>query len=313
MSAELPDGLFRAVRREPEPARAAYPDEEGFAERDGVRVFWERYGEGEPAILLMAPWAFVHSRVWRAQIPYFARHHRVVVFDPRGNGRSDRPDDPAAYSEAEYARDAVAVMDASGTDRAVLVCVSRGAQRTLIAAAEHPERVQGAVFVGPEVHVDPRKAEHWLKGKLDQYDGWDRLNPEYIRADYPAFAEWWVRLVLPEPHSTRQIESGIQYALDTDAETLITATLGAQVQEDEVEGLAERVRCPVLVVMGELEQVVRFEPARRLAELTGGEFAVVPRAGHLPNARYPVQVNLMLREWISRVCAPAAAAGAASE
>jgi hypothetical protein len=49
--------------------RAGYPDETGHVERDSVRVFWERYGDGEPAVLLLAPWTIIHSRCWKAQIP----------------------------------------------------------------------------------------------------------------------------------------------------------------------------------------------------------------------------------------------------
>ena len=73
-----------------EQTRARYPDEEGFIERDGIRVFWERYGEGEPTILLLPTWEIIHSRRWKMQIPFLARH-AGVVFDPRRNGRSDRP------------------------------------------------------------------------------------------------------------------------------------------------------------------------------------------------------------------------------
>ncbi len=65
----------------PEQSRARYPDEEGYVERDGVRVFWERYGTGERAILLPPTWEIVHSRFWKGQIPYLARHGRVVTFD----------------------------------------------------------------------------------------------------------------------------------------------------------------------------------------------------------------------------------------
>ena len=65
-----------------EQTRARYPDEEGYVERDGIRVFWERYGEGEPTFLLPPTWEIVHSRFWRCQIPYLSRHGRVVTFDP---------------------------------------------------------------------------------------------------------------------------------------------------------------------------------------------------------------------------------------
>ena len=62
-----------------EQSRARYPDETGFIERDGVRVFWESYGKGEQTVLFLPTWTLVHSRVWKAQIPYFARHLRVIT------------------------------------------------------------------------------------------------------------------------------------------------------------------------------------------------------------------------------------------
>src|SRR6478609_9450341 len=77
-----------------EQQRARYPDTTGFVERDGVRSFYEVYGAGEPTVLLMPTWSIIHSRHWKLQIPYLARHWRVVTFDGRGNGRSDRPPDP---------------------------------------------------------------------------------------------------------------------------------------------------------------------------------------------------------------------------
>src|SRR3989442_5001990 len=94
-----------------EQTRARYPDEEGFVERDGVRVFYEVYGSGEPTIVLLPTWSIIHSRHWKMQIPYLARFCRVVTFDGRGNGRSDRPAGTDAYSEWEFAADALAVMD----------------------------------------------------------------------------------------------------------------------------------------------------------------------------------------------------------
>ena len=85
-----------------EQTRARYPDAEGYVERDGVRVFYEVYGSGEPTVLLLPTWSIIHSRFWKLQIPYLARHCRVVTFDGRGNGRSDRPEEPAAYDEREF-------------------------------------------------------------------------------------------------------------------------------------------------------------------------------------------------------------------
>jgi pimeloyl-ACP methyl ester carboxylesterase len=108
----------------------------------GVPIRWKSYGRGEPAILFMPTWSIIHSRCWKQQIPDFARRHRVLTFDPRGNGGSGRPADPAAYSEEEFAADAVAVMDAAGVAQVVVVGWSLGAQRALVLAGEHPDRVR---------------------------------------------------------------------------------------------------------------------------------------------------------------------------
>src|ERR1700735_5210200 len=132
-----------------EQSRACYPDQAGFVERDGCRLYFEVYGSGEPTVFLLPTWSIIHSRHWKMQIPYLARHCRVLTFDGRGNGRSDRPEDPNAYDEPQSAADALAVMDATGTDTAILVSFSLGAQRALWLAAEHPERVDAAVFIGP--------------------------------------------------------------------------------------------------------------------------------------------------------------------
>src|SRR5213080_3094281 len=117
-----------------EQSRARYPDHEGYVERDGVRTFYEVYGQGEPTVLLLPTWSIIHSRQWKMQIPYLARHCRVLTFDGRGNGRSDRPTEPTAYDEREFAADALAVMDATETDKAVMVGFSLGVQRGLILA-----------------------------------------------------------------------------------------------------------------------------------------------------------------------------------
>jgi predicted glycosyltransferase/pimeloyl-ACP methyl ester carboxylesterase len=73
-------------------SRALSPHESGYADSGGVRIGYEVFGQGEETLLLLPPWSIVHSRFWKAQVPYLARHFRVVTFDPRGNGRSDRPD-----------------------------------------------------------------------------------------------------------------------------------------------------------------------------------------------------------------------------
>ena len=132
---------------------ARLPDEEGFVERDGVRICWERYGSGEPTVLLLPTWSIVHSRHWKAQIGYLGRHLRVITFDGRGSGRSDRPSETAAYRDAEIVADAIAVLDAVGCERVVLAGISCGGRYALHLAARHPERVLGAFVIGPSLRI----------------------------------------------------------------------------------------------------------------------------------------------------------------
>jgi len=104
--------------------RARYPDAEGFVDRGGVKVGYEVFGEGEPAVVFAPLYPIVDSRAWKAQVPYLARRFRVITIDPRGNGWSDRPEAPAAYAGTEFVADTVAVMDACDVDRAVIVGIS---------------------------------------------------------------------------------------------------------------------------------------------------------------------------------------------
>src|SRR6476661_7120221 len=121
--------------------RARTPDQEGYVERDGVKIAYEVFGSGEATILLLPTWSIIHSRFWKMQVPYLARHYRVITFDGRGNGKSDRPADSAAYTKEEYVADALAVMDATDTAQATVAGLSMGAQWALLLAANHPDRI----------------------------------------------------------------------------------------------------------------------------------------------------------------------------
>src|SRR5690349_12754368 len=109
--------------------RAREPDESGYVERDDVRVAYEIFGNGgEPTLLLLPSWAILHARMWKGQVAYLSRKYRVIVVDGRGNGRSDRPQRPTAYTDREYVADALAVLDATATAQAVVLGQSLGAR-----------------------------------------------------------------------------------------------------------------------------------------------------------------------------------------
>ena len=284
-----------------EQTRARYPDDEGYVERDGVRIFWEVYGSGEPTVLLLPTWSIIHSRHWKAQIPYLARHARVLTFDGRGNGRSDRPDSVDAYAEREFAADALAVMDAAGVERAVVVGLSAGALWGVLLAAEHPERVAGAVFIAAAAPF----AQHAARVStpfdepLESYEGWAKYNRHYWLEDYRDFLEFFFGQVFTEPHSTKQIEDCVGWGLETTPETLALTYLGRQLHDPaEFTRLCERIACPVLVIHGTEDAVRPFEVGAELARVTGGALVALEGSGHCPHARDPVRVNRLLREFV---------------
>jgi pimeloyl-ACP methyl ester carboxylesterase/predicted glycosyltransferase len=286
-----------------EQTRARYPDTEGHIERDGVRIFYEVYGDGEPTFLLLPTWSIIHSRFWKAQIPYLARHFRVVTFDGRGNGKSDRPAEAEAYDEVQFAADAVAVMDVTGTERAVLVSLSRGAERSLLLGANHAERVAGMIFVSPALPLPPAapraNATQMFEGRRDSHEGWDKWNRHYWVDHYEDFLEFFFSQVFTEPHSTKQREDAVGWALETDPETLVLTQLGYRFQhESEVRELVARISCPMLVVHGTDDAVRPHGSGARLAELANTRLVSLEGSGHNPLARDPVKLNLLLRDFV---------------
>jgi pimeloyl-ACP methyl ester carboxylesterase len=285
--------------------RAVVPGAEGSVARDGIEVRYARYGSGTPTVLLLPTWSLVHSRHWKFQVPYLARHVTVLTFDGRGNGGSDRPADPAAYSDAEFAADALAVMDATETERAILVSISRGALWALRLCAEHPDRVLGSVFVAPAVEFAPPPPER----RVQRFDeiierpvGWEKYNAHYWKANYRDFVEFFVGRILTESHSTKPYEDAVGWALETDPVTLVASCRGvAGCTSRTIGALADRVRCPVLVIHGSDDAVRSHANGAALAERTRGSSVTLKGSGHFPHLRDPVRVNLLIRRFVEGV------------
>ena len=292
--------------------RARQPDRTGSVTRDGVTVGFDVYGDGNaPTVVLALTWAIAQTEHWKAQIPVLARRYRVLTVEGRGNGRADRPSDPAAYLFAELARDLVAAMDATDTRRAVVAGVSCGGTVALLAAAAEPERVTGAVVVGPNLWSLapplPERAVYSFSDELDVDEGWALYNEHAWRRDYPRFAEFFWGRIFTEPHSTKQIEDGVGWALETDPEVLIAWESACELtlaRRDNALELLGRVRCPVLVVHGTADGIAPQARSEAVAEATGADVLLIEGGGHCPQARDPIRVNRAILEFVERVTPP---------
>jgi pimeloyl-ACP methyl ester carboxylesterase len=290
--------------------RAREPDREGDLDRDGVRLHYEVFGSGEPTLVLVPSNPIVHSRQWKAQVPYLARRYRVVTFDGRGNGRSDRPVTPEAHTDEACVADLEAVLAATCPEPAVLIGLcSDGVWRSLWFAADHPERVAGvvALSVGVPYLSPPHPARVGIQFDqvLDRYDGWAKLNRHYWLRDYPGFVEFFFSEMFPEPHSTKQTEDCVGWALETSAEVMLAAVDAPfALSREEVEAICRRVRAPLLIVHGDDDRCQPHARAERLAELTGAPLITMEGAGHMLPARHPVKINLLIKDFVDHLVKP---------
>ncbi|GIW13483.1 MAG: alpha/beta hydrolase [Tepidiforma sp.] len=166
-----------------------------FAVCNGVRLYYEVHGEGEPLLLVMGQGSDHHG--WDPVRDDFASRFRVIVYDHRGTGLSDKPKAPP-YTTRMLAADAVALLDHLGIGRAHIYGISMGGRICQWLAIDYPERV-GAVVLGcttpGDAHgvkrpaevdekmrnrpSDPEEAATWLAEEMVSPE-WLAGHPEYL-------------------------------------------------------------------------------------------------------------------------------------
>ena len=285
--------------------RAKLPAQEGFAERDGVKLYYEVYGDGPQTMVFVPPWSIVHSRVYKAQLPYFSERFRCIAYDGRGNGKSDRPADVAAYSLDNYVADLISVLDATGTDKAVVVGLSFGGMIASVVAANYPERIAALILAGTSAGIGPSypyMAPAHFTATPQNFDGWNKYNREHWLADYPDFAQFFVRNIFSDPHSTRQIEDGIAWAGETTGAVLarIVEARSIASQFDVGEAMYRKIRCPVLVIHGDEDRLQPYARGKAVAELTDAELVTFQGGGHSPLGRFPAKCNALISDFLDR-------------
>lgn len=274
---------------EPHPFETLAPLHEGFVERDGVRSWYAQYGDAGPWLAFAPIYQIANAHMLRGVVPYLAMHYRVVVMDLRGNGRSDRPAAPEAYSFDHYHADFVAVLDRLEVDRAALVGISATTQTVLRLAAEQPQRVSHLVIAGG--YAERRLDDPALAAAVQQ-------DMQAMREDWPAYIDRFFGIVFSEPHSTKPYEDAVLHgAWATDGDTVakgLAGWLGHDLREH-----AKRVRCPTLVIHGEEDGRVPYAKGQAIAELVpGARLLTIGGGGHLIPARDPVAFAHALRDFV---------------
>ena len=230
-------------------------------DRSGVKIYYEVHGDG-PALILTHAYSST-SAMWQGQIAALSKHHKLVLWDMRGHGQSDYPEDPAAYSEALTVGDIAVLLDAIGAKTAIVGGLSLGGYMSLAFYRAHPERVSALLIIdtGPGFKKDDAR-EAWNRRALDTAERLDREGLDVLKSATPERA----------------------VANHRDATGLARAARGMLTQRDArvIEVLPE-IKVPSLVVVGADDTPFLAASDYMAAKIPGAKKVVIPSAGHAVN------------------------------
>ncbi len=287
--------------------RALVPDTADTVVRDGVEIYYEVYENDAPTILFIPPSPITHSRIFKGQIPFLARHFRVVALDGRGNGRSGRPVGRERHTRTENVADILAVIEITGTAQAILAAHCHANWWAVDIASGHPELVAGLVAIDPGVPYLGRRQPHWIESGetwdviLDNPTGWQLFNRDVIVGDLGRWVSFFFDAQLVEPHSTKQFEDAVAWALGTTGEILADSEEAQELDPptpEEFQDQLDSLDLPVLVIHGDRDVCQHVDKGVDLAAATGGDLLVIEGGGHLSLAREPVKVNLAIKQFV---------------
>jgi pimeloyl-ACP methyl ester carboxylesterase len=237
--------------------------------RDGVAIHYEVTGHG-PALLLTHGYSATGD-MWRGQVDAFSKHYQLITWDMRGHGRSDYPEDPAAYSEEATVADMAALLNIVGAERGIVGGLSLGGYMSLAFHLANPERVRGLLIIdtGPGYRNDEAR------------EGWNR---NALRTAERYETEGLARLAAGSPE--------MRAAAHRDATGLARAARGMLTQRDaRVISSLPTVNVPSLVVVGADDTPFIAASDYMANKIPAAKKVVIPNAGHAANIDQPEAFN----------------------
>jgi pimeloyl-ACP methyl ester carboxylesterase len=234
-------------------------------DRDGVGIYYEVHGEGPP--MLLTHGYSSTSAMWHGQADALVKEHRLILWDMRGHGQSDYPDDPDAYSEALTVGDIAAILNAVGAERAVIGGLSLGGYMSLAFYRAYPHRARALLIIdtGPGFKKDDAR-EAWNARALATADKLDHEGLDMLKS------------------ATRERAT----ASHRNARGLALAARGMLTQRDaRVIELLPDIKVPCLIVVGADDAPFLAASDYMAAKIPGAQKVVIPAAGHAVNIDQP--------------------------
>jgi pimeloyl-ACP methyl ester carboxylesterase len=283
------------------PAAEVAPGGGRFVEVEGISVYLEEAGDGEPALILLHGFgASVFS--FREVIEPLTEWARVVAFDRPGFGFTERPrrggwQGANPYGVEGQAGLTVALMDELGVDRAVLIGHSAGAAVAARVAIVYPERVDALILVAPAI-LTSGGAPGWVRPLL-AIPQIDRLGPLAVRGFVDRLEGILDRSWYDASRLTDGVREGYKAPLRVDGwdrglwEILRAPSAG------DIAGRLSEICVPVLVLSGTADEIVPPSDSLAVAEaVPGARFALIDETGHVPHEERPADFVMLIEEFL---------------
>jgi 3-oxoadipate enol-lactonase len=258
---------------------------------DGTRIHYEVTGKSGATPVLMIQGLGASKNAWNLQRIAMATRFRIISFDNRGAGRSDKPTEP--FTLEQMADDALAVLDAAGIETAHVVGASMGGVISQIVAVKYPHRVRSLTLVCTACRNHPWRQEllqSWAKTAVDkgmievgkEAAQWV-MSPRSFRRLVPAFT-WMGPLAALRPRHS--FVSQIDAILNT--------------REDLVDQLST-ITAPTMVIVGNQDILTPRGDSEEIAErIPNAELVVISGAAHGLMMEHSSTFNRILIEFLQR-------------
>lgn len=261
-----------------------------YTENDGVKIWYEIHGKGEPTLVMVPGFQIAHSEMFkRAFVPFLSRHMRVVTLDLRGSGRSAQPDE--GYNPETMVEDIHAVVEAAQLDCFAMTGISCGVPTIIKYHATHPGRASHLILLNGYARMV--RSDDYPQGLPKEtlaaaLQGWKK-QPE-------AMVQMFIKEACTEKYSLRLKELVWQWAHETSPRCWqkgFNCTVESNVDEH-----LKDIDLPVLIIHSQKDRVVFPNSSDYLHQkIAGSRFIPIHDAGHGFIRTWP-QVNLHILEFL---------------
>lgn len=244
-----------------------------------IELYYEMHGEGEP-IIFSHGWMCDRS-IWDYQIEFFSIKYKVITYDQRGHGKSDKP--KADYSVQTLSDDLSFLIQELNLEKVILVGHSLGGMIALTFALNHPEKVSKLVLVGT-------CAKMTLSGFIQL---WIMLHI----FSYESFARGMIDFQYSEP-SEQVKKKGFEIAMKTPKFAALKC-FSEFMRNYDIRDSVCRIQAPTLIIVGEKDNATPVEMSQYLnKEIKGSKLQIISGSRHMVMIDKPNELNGYIEEFI---------------